>query len=114
MSLAFLLGTGLATLSTGEHYVIDLVGGLAFGCFAASVGYRRFRSALLYLTVVVCWSLAIRFEYPLLIAHPALLQIMALLTIGMAVHAVVKEWRTPVACGTEQDDQQRQSVVIAE
>jgi len=114
VSLVFLFGTGLATLSTGEHYVIDLVGGLAFGCFAACVGYRRFRGALFYLIVVAFWSLVLRFGYPLLIAHPILLQLMAVLTVGMAVHAVVKEWRTPVECTAEQDHQERQSVPVAD
>lgn len=95
VSLAFLLGTGLATISTGEHYVIDLAGGLAFGCFAACVGYRRFRRALLYLAVVVCWSLTIRFGYSFLIAHPMLLRLMAALTVAMVVQAVFREWRTP-------------------
>jgi hypothetical protein len=94
VSVAFLAGTGLATLATGEHYVIDLVAGLAFGCFAASVGYRKMRSALLYLGVVLCWSLAVRFEYPMLIAHPALLRSLAVLTVGLAALAVWKDWRT--------------------
>jgi hypothetical protein len=92
ISLAFLACTGMATLSTGEHYVIDLVAGLAFGCFAASVGYRRMRSALLYLGVVLCWSLAVRFGYGFLIAHPVVLRSCGLLTVAAAVVAVYKEW----------------------
>jgi hypothetical protein len=92
VSLAFLAATGLATLATGEHYVVDLVAGLAFGCFAACVGYRKFRRALLYLGVVLAWPLAARFEYPLLIAHPALLRTLAVLTVAMAALAVIKEW----------------------
>jgi hypothetical protein len=92
VSLVFLACTGLATLATGEHYVIDLVAGLAFGCFAASVGYRKIRSALLYLGIVLAWSLTARFGYPVLIAHPVLLRSLALLTVAMAVLAVFKEW----------------------
>ncbi len=113
-SLAFLVCTGLATLSTGEHYVIDLVGGLAFGCFAACVGYRKYRRALFYLSVVACWSLAIRFGYPLLIAHPILLQSMAALTVGMAVYAVFNQWRTPELCRAELDNQETQTVPLAD
>jgi hypothetical protein len=101
VALAFLAGTALATLSTGEHYVIDLVAGLVFGCFAASVGYRKFRNALLYLGVVLAWSLAIRFASPFLIAHPALLQSMAALTVAIAFHAVVTEWRPPAVPASE-------------
>jgi hypothetical protein len=92
VSLAFLAATGLATLSTGEHYVIDLVAGLAFGCFAASVGYGRFRNAAFYLGVVLGWSLAVRFGYPVLNAHPVLPRGFAVLTIALAVLAVVQEW----------------------
>ena len=114
VSLAFLFATGLATLSTGEHYVIDLVGGLAFGSFAACVGYPRFRGGLFYLAVVTCWSLAIRFGYPLLIAHPVLLQLLAVLTVGMAVHAVFKEWRVPEVCRTKPHDGETRAVPVAE
>ena len=95
VSLAFLFATGLATLSTGEHYVIDLVSGLAFGCFASSVGYRRYRNALAYLAVVVCWSLTVRFAYGFLISYPAVLRLLTALTVAMAVYAVIKEWTLP-------------------
>jgi hypothetical protein len=114
VSLAFLFSTGLATLSTGEHYVIDLVGGLAFGCFAACVGYRQFRRALFYLTVAACWSLAIRFGYPLLIAHPILLQSMAVFTVGMAVHAVFKLWRIHAVRTSGDDVERTQAEPLAE
>ncbi len=92
ISLAFLAGTVLATLATGEHYIIDLIPGLAFGCFAGSIGYRRSRSALLYLGVVLSWSLAIRFEYAFLIAHSFLVKTFAVLTVALAIQAVFKEW----------------------
>lgn len=114
VALAFLCGTGLATLSTGEHYVIDLVAGLAFGCFAACVGYRRIRAALLYLAVVICWSLTVRFAYPFLIANPGLLRLMAVLTVAMAAHAVFKEWNTPAFCEAELNRQASQAAPVAE
>jgi hypothetical protein len=104
LALAFLFATGLATLSTGEHYVIDLVSGLAFGCFAASVGYRRYRAALAYLAVVVGWSLTVRFAYSFLIAYPIVLRLLAVLTVAMAVYAVFKEWTTPTVAVAEQPE----------
>ena len=104
VSLVFLVATGLATLSTGEHYVIDLVSGLAFGCFAASVGYRRYRSARAYLAVVVGWSLTVRFAYAFLIAYPVVLRLLAALTVAMAVYVVFKEWTTPSVAVTEQTE----------
>jgi hypothetical protein len=83
----------MATLSTGEHYVIDLVAGLAFGCFAANVGFGKYRIAFLYLGVVLSWSLTIRFAYGFLIAHSSLLRSFALLTVGMAIVSLISEWR---------------------
>ncbi len=101
VALAYLAGTALATLSTGEHYIIDLVAGLVFGCFAASVGYRRYRRALLYLGVTLAWSLAVRFEYPFLIVHPGLLRLLAATTVALATFAVFKEWRLPAMCAVD-------------
>ncbi len=92
ISLAFLACTALATISTGEHYVIDLVAGLGFGCFAASIGMGRTKASLFYLGVVLLWTLAVRFEYAFLIAHPLALRTFAALTIGIAIVAVGAEW----------------------
>ena len=97
ISLAFLAGTALATLSTGEHYVVDLIPGLVFGCSAACAGYRRVWSALAYLGVALSWSIAVRFGYAFLIIHPGLLRLLAALTVALTSFAVVKEWnRTAV------------------
>jgi hypothetical protein len=104
VAIAFLICTGLATLSTGEHYVIDLFAGLIFGCFAASVGYRRYRSASLYLAAVLAWSISVRFGYASLIAHPWLLRSMVALTLAIAVRAVVKEWRIPAVSVASAED----------
>jgi hypothetical protein len=97
LALAFLSATALATHSTGEHYVIDLVAGLVFGCFAANVGYGRYRRAAIYLGVALGWSLVVRFGYATLIAHPALPRIMAVLTIALAVLATMQAWRRQTA-----------------
>jgi len=95
IALAFLAATALATLATGEHYILDLVPGLAFGCFAASVGYRKTWAALFYLGVTLLWSLAVRFDYQLLIAHPGLLRSFSVLTIAFVVLTVFKQWSAP-------------------
>lgn len=92
LSLFFLTGTVLATLVIGEHYVIDLIPGLAFGCFAASVGCRRARLASIYLLIVLFWSLAIRFEFASLMAHPIVVRSLAAITVAFAMHAVGKTW----------------------
>jgi len=94
LSLAMLIGTAMATISTGEHYVIDLVAGVAFGCFAASVGYRRNRSAVLFLGIAVGWSLAVRFGFETLIAHPWLVRSLSMGTLALGIRAVAEQWRT--------------------
>jgi len=92
VSLAFFAGTALATLTTGEHYVIDLIAGMAFGCFAASVGSLKWGRAIGYLGISLSWALAIRFAVNALIAHPDMVRLLAVLTVGTAVYAVWMEW----------------------
>jgi hypothetical protein len=92
IALAFLVATCLATLSTGEHYVIDLIPGFAFGSFAASIGLGRFRRALLFLGVSCCWSFAVRFAYLFLIDHPIAIRTCVTLTILFAGLEVFREW----------------------
>lgn len=93
ISLVFLFGTALATLATGEHYVVDLIPGLAFGCFAASVGFGKFRRALIYLAVVLFWSLATRFESGILVGVPFLVRSMALFTLVLVSWVLFESWR---------------------
>ena len=92
-SLVFFAATAMATLSEGEHYVIDLVAGLAFGCFAASAGKLRLGRALHYLTLALAWSLGIRFGFNWLVVHPSFVRLFAAFTMTIAVHAVWAEWR---------------------
>jgi len=92
VSLAFLFATALATIATGEHYLIDLVPGLAFGCFATTLGSLRVRRASLYLGVVLSWSLVIRFAYQYLLVNPWVVVTMASLTLVLATWTVFHEW----------------------
>jgi hypothetical protein len=92
VALVFLSGTVFATLGTGEHYGIDLVAGLAFGCFAASAARRMVGGTILYLTITATWSLAVRFAYIFLIAHPGVTASFVALTVALATAAVLKEW----------------------
>lgn len=94
VALAFLIATGMATLATGEHYIIDLIPGLAFGAFAAGVGLGRYRQAAGFLAIVCAWTLSVRFAAPALIAHPLFPRSFAILTVLAAGLAVAREWRT--------------------
>jgi len=104
ISLAFLFATALATIATGEHYVIDLVPGLAFGCFAMTLGSFRVRRALIYLGVVLTWSLSVRFGYKVLLANPWLVATMASLTVALATWTIFQEWTGSAKPATEQPD----------
>ncbi len=92
-SLSFFIATALATISTGEHYVIDLVGGVAFGCLAVTIGQRRIKLALLWLALVLTWTLSIRWASEYWIDHPDLLRIFAAFTVTCVIGAVAFEWR---------------------
>ena len=89
----FFTVTALATVATGEHYILDLVPGVAFGCFAALAGVRRFRSALGLLSLTLSWSLLVRLEYSWLIAHTVALRILVAITLLTAMAVVARFWR---------------------
>ena len=92
-ALVFAAATCLATLSTGEHYIVDLVPGLAFGVFAACAGNRKISCAAGFLGLVLAWSLAVRWAYPFLIAHPMATRTFALATVALALLALAAQWR---------------------
>jgi len=92
VALLFLAATCMATLSTGEHYVIDLISGLAFGVFVSAIGMRNFRRAGCFLAFTLSWSFVVRFAYTILIAHPMLTRSLAGLTLVSAVVALGKQW----------------------
>jgi len=102
VAIAFFALTCLATLSTGEHYVIDLIPGLAFGAFAAGVGQKKRTQATLFLFTALAWSLTMRFDSALFIAHSLLTRSFAAITIALAVYALFTHWRTSLqARGSE-------------
>lgn len=92
VAVSFFTATVMATISTGEHYLIDLVPGLAFACYAADIGLRRFRSAVPHLVIALLWCITVRFYFEWLIGHPAALRALALLTVIAAIVTVVRHW----------------------
>lgn len=101
VALLFLAATCLATLSTGEHYVIDLIPGLTFGVFAAAVGTRNFRRAAGFLALTLAWSLGVRFAYMILLTHPILIRCFAGLTLVFVALALCRQWRAAPALETD-------------
>jgi hypothetical protein len=92
VALFFLAATCLATLATGEHYVIDLIPGMAFGVFVSAVGTRNFRHAGWFFTLSLAWSLGVRFGYMTLLAHPILLRSLAGLTLAFVTLGLYRQW----------------------
>jgi hypothetical protein len=94
VSIIFLAGTIMATIATGEHYAIDLVAGLAFGCFAVNAGKRKAARSISFFALVLGWSLTVRLAHEFLIEHAVVLQVFVLLTVSAAIADVSKEWLT--------------------
>jgi membrane-associated phospholipid phosphatase len=96
VALLFLIGTCLSTLSTGAHYVIDLIPGFAFGIFAASVGLGQKKRAAFFLALVVFWSLLVRFGNAFLIANPSITRSLSVLTLALAAVVLWYQWRAAI------------------
>jgi hypothetical protein len=89
----FLATTVLATLITGEHYVIDGIVGAAFGCFVVSAAHRRLAPAVLFISTVLAWILLIRTKFEFLLLHPDSLRIATVGTVGLCVAYAIKHMR---------------------
>ncbi len=101
VAFIFFAATCMATLSTGEHYVIDLIPGMAFGAFASGIGTRNFRRAGGFFALALAWSLGVRFASGILIAHPILLRCFAGVTVVLVALAIGAQWSTAQAPETE-------------
>jgi len=101
VALLFLALTCLATLAAGEHYVIDLIPGLAFGVFASAVGTRNYSRAGCFFALALAWSLGVRFGYMTLIAHPILLRSLAGLTVVFVALGLYRQWSVAPALETD-------------
>ena len=106
LALMFFAATTMAIVSTGEHYLIDLLPGLAFGCFAAAAGLRRYGPAVVNLALALVWSLLVRFEYPVLMSYPYVLRVLAIVTALVTATTVAQQWRErqPIYAGAEDID----------
>ena len=83
LSLIFLIGTSIATLASGEHYVMDLIVAVPFACFVDATVRKRFGAAVFSAMVVLAWLLAIRFGATWLATAPSVLGLATLLTLTL-------------------------------
>lgn len=77
----FMVGTCLATLGTGEHYIIDLVLSVPLAAFAWALVHRQWRFAAISLAVVLPWLISLREGWALSIP-PVLVWILTGATIA--------------------------------
>lgn len=77
----FVVGTMIATLVLGEHYLIDLVIAFPFARFAVSCVDRKWRRAGAFFGLVLSWLLAIRFFSAAMVNHPGMVWSMAGFTL---------------------------------
>lgn len=85
VSFVFFVATALATLATGEHYVIDLIVGLPFACLVHAAAHRKFGGSALWAAVIILWLLAIRIGAEGLVDHSIALRTAVILTIVAVV-----------------------------
>jgi hypothetical protein len=91
VAAAFLTLTALATLAF-EHYVIDLVVGVAFSSFAVLAAGGRWKRAGAYFALVLAWLLTIRYATPWLAEHSWLLRGCAAATVIACTREVLLQW----------------------
>jgi hypothetical protein len=97
----YLAGTAAATLAF-EHYLIDLIVGVPFACFAALAAEGKTRPSLGNLAMVLAWLIAIRFATPAVVAYPVLLRILACATVGLASLSLKSRVPSQAECAVSQ------------
>jgi hypothetical protein len=93
----FLPATVLATLATGEHYVIDAIVAAPFACSVHALVHRRFGAAALHAGVLFSWLLLIGEPAPVLASHPLPLRAAALFTVAITAYYALRRTGV-VAC----------------
>jgi hypothetical protein len=92
-ALLNLLLTVLATLATGEHYLVDLVVAAPFTAFVYGVSQRGYLPAAAWLAAVLAWCGALRFGLAWIAAAPGAFVCVCVLTVAAA-------WWFPVRRGS--------------
>jgi len=60
VTAGFALGTALATVGLGEHYIADLIVAVPFTFLVISLNERKWNKAALAAVIVVAWQLSVR------------------------------------------------------
>jgi PAP2 superfamily len=94
LATCFFAATAASTIATGEHYVIDLVGGVTFGCFACYAGRRRYFIASLFFALTGLYAGLIRFAPHILLSHPILLREIVVASVAVSAIFIAAITRT--------------------
>lgn len=76
--------TLLATLATGEHYLVDLIVAAPFAVFVYAASRRSYRAAALWLAVVLAWCGGLRFGLAWITAAPGVFLCICIVTVAGA------------------------------
>jgi hypothetical protein len=77
----FMVLTCLATLGTGEHYIVDLILSVPFAAGIWALAHRQWRFAAIAFAVVLIWLVALREAWALAIP-PVLVWLLTGITVG--------------------------------
>jgi len=90
-----LVGTLLATLASGEHYLIDLVVAVPFAAAVYQASGDQWKKAAIRLAATGAWMAALRWGSPWVTASPVLLGIACLLTVSVPWLPSLRAPRSP-------------------
>jgi len=92
----YLIGIAGGTVLAGEHYFIDWLPALPLALFATFFARREYSHAVMNLSLVVFFLLLLRMVGPSMVAHPAILWLMAIATAWSGSRDLAAIWRTDV------------------
>ncbi len=101
----YLVLTVIATLGSGQHYLVDLVVSLPFALTVQSAAsylfeeksWRRLATMLAGFALTIGWLMLIRFGIPLMLKSPAIPWTLIAITIAVTLILERSLWRTPAS-----------------
>jgi hypothetical protein len=105
-AVVFFAATAASTIVTGEHYVIDLAGGIIFAGFACNAGRRNYRIASLFFILTALYAVLIRFTPETLVSHPVLLREFVIASVALSAISIAATASSSYSSFTIRDKRQ--------
>jgi hypothetical protein len=99
--------TLLATLATGEHYLIDLVVAVPYTAFVYAAANRRIHAAAAWLALVLTWIGGLRFGLPWITPAPLPFAGACVMTVVIVVASTLFHRRASTGTGEPNDGKSR-------